>query len=55
MRRTQLVTRNVFRNRRRTLLTVGSIAAFFFLFTLLSTVYHFIDSPAVVTPVPPGC
>ena len=46
MRRTQLVTKNIFRNRRRTLLTVGSIAAFFFLFTLLSAVYHFINSPS---------
>jgi len=46
MTRPQLVVKNLFRNPRRTFLTTASVAAFFFLFTILSATYNFISSPS---------
>lgn len=42
--RAQLVTRNLLRNRRRTILTLGSVAAFFFLFSLLAATYRYLGA-----------
>jgi putative ABC transport system permease protein len=46
MTRPQWVVKNLFRNRRRTLLTMAGVAAFFFLFTVLLATYSFISSPS---------
>jgi putative ABC transport system permease protein len=46
MTRPQLVVKNLFRNPRRTFLTTASVAAFFFLFTILLASYNFISSPS---------
>jgi putative ABC transport system permease protein len=45
MTRTQLVVKNVFRNRRRTLLTVASVAVSIFLLAVLSAAYRYIEAP----------
>jgi putative ABC transport system permease protein len=46
MTQPQLVVKNLFCNPRRTFLTAANVAAFFFLFTILSATYNFISSPS---------
>jgi putative ABC transport system permease protein len=46
MTRPQLIVRNLLRNRRRTLLTVGSVAVSIFLLVVLSATYRYLSAPA---------
>ncbi len=45
MTRSQLVSKNLFRNRRRTLLTVASVAASVFLLAIFCATYRYIEAP----------
>ncbi|MGD1157589.1 MAG: FtsX-like permease family protein [Terriglobia bacterium] len=45
MTRSQLVVKNLFRNRRRTILTTGSIAVSMFLFTVFIATYRYLGAP----------